>query len=768
MFHSRTKRSLGPLVAFVVVAFCTASAFAELPMARVTALFPPGGRVGSTVDVSVSGLDLDGATELRFSRAGLTASKSDDPSTQIEAKFKVSIGKNVPPGTYEARLVGRFGISNARAFVVGDRPELEHSASGNASDTAPQPLPVGTTVNARCTANSPDDYTLDLKQGQRVLLECATREIDARITPIILALDASGHEIDRSRRGGLLDFTAPHDGTYTIRVHDLLFRGGADYFYRLTASTAPHLDSIFPPVGQPGTKGHFTLYGRMLPGGKPSPLRGADGKSLEQLEVEIALPPEASAHPPTEPAAPLPPPSGIAADGIDYQLPSDKGVSNPMRIGLARAPVVLEQEPNDKPEQAQKLTVPCEYVGRFYPRGDADSVTFDADKGEIFWIEVVSERLGLPTSPEVLVQKVTKNDKGEEQASDPQELSSSDGKDAGGPAFRMATRDSGGKFTAKEAATYRITLRDLFNTADDNGSRVYRLSIRKPEPDFRLIAMPIASTSAGGNSQSETAITSTILRRGATGILRVVLLRMDGFDEPVQIEVQDLPKGVHCSGTTIPANDNAGTLFLTADDDAAAWTGTVKVTGSAKVGDAQRSRDAYPAEVAFGYVSGGGGGNLTDPPYTRLTTDLALAVDGQDREPIALRAGADTYESPAVGTLKIPIKIVRRGDGKPALRIRPVGLTGVSNNKEMKVDAGSDAQSLELEVPMQKLKPGTYTFAFVAQASVKYTGERADAGDGKKAGKQKGQGPKETPSTFYSPSITLTVTPAPEKSSKNK
>jgi hypothetical protein len=41
-------------------------------------------------------------------------------------------------------------------------------------------------------------------------------------------------------------------------------------------------------------------------------------------------------------------------------------------------------------------------------------------------IEVVSQRLGLPTSPFVLIQRVTKDDKGKEQASDVQEFYASD------------------------------------------------------------------------------------------------------------------------------------------------------------------------------------------------------------------------------------------------------------------------------------------------------------------------------------------------------
>ena len=54
-------------------------------------------------------------------------------------------------------------------------------------------------------------------------------------------------EIQRSRHGELLDFKAPSDGLYTLELHDLLSRGGEEYFYRLTMSTRwRHPDVPFP------------------------------------------------------------------------------------------------------------------------------------------------------------------------------------------------------------------------------------------------------------------------------------------------------------------------------------------------------------------------------------------------------------------------------------------------------------------------------------------------------------------------------------------
>ena len=55
---------------------------AQLPRARLFAVFPAGGQQGTTVDVNLaSGADLEDVTKLVFSHAGITvASAQDDPS----------------------------------------------------------------------------------------------------------------------------------------------------------------------------------------------------------------------------------------------------------------------------------------------------------------------------------------------------------------------------------------------------------------------------------------------------------------------------------------------------------------------------------------------------------------------------------------------------------------------------------------------------------------------------------------------------------------
>src|SRR5436189_3306440 len=90
-------------------------AMAELPSARLLTIFPPGAKVGSTSEVAAAGADLDDARAIYFSHPNITAVAQ----TNGPGKFLVSVGTNVPAGIYDARVIGRFGISNPRRFIVG-------------------------------------------------------------------------------------------------------------------------------------------------------------------------------------------------------------------------------------------------------------------------------------------------------------------------------------------------------------------------------------------------------------------------------------------------------------------------------------------------------------------------------------------------------------------------------------------------------------------------------------------------------------------------
>ena len=78
--------------ALVTPLMLVASAAAQLPMARLGSVFPPGAKQGAKVDVTISGTDLDEVTALRFSHPGITAA----PKMSEAAKPTALPGQFIP------------------------------------------------------------------------------------------------------------------------------------------------------------------------------------------------------------------------------------------------------------------------------------------------------------------------------------------------------------------------------------------------------------------------------------------------------------------------------------------------------------------------------------------------------------------------------------------------------------------------------------------------------------------------------------------------
>ncbi|MBI2947359.1 MAG: hypothetical protein HYY23_06915, partial [Verrucomicrobia bacterium] len=603
------------------------------------------------------------------------------------------------------------GISNPRLFAVSDRPESNEPSNNQASASAAE-LVLDTIGNGHADANAVDYFKFQVKKGQRIVAECVAKAIDSRMDPVLILQDATGREMDRIRRGGVLDYTASADGQLVLKVHDFLYRGGADYFYRLSIGTRPHIDFVSPPSGKPGTKSQFTLYGRNFPGGTPSEFK-LHGKALDKLAVEIELP----ANLAMEEAASfdfVAKPSDAPVEGFAYRLRAPEGVSNPVLISYATAPIILEQPSNDTPGTAQRVSLPCEYVGQFYPRNDRDWITFEAKKGEVYWVEVLSHRLGIATDPFVVIQRVSKNAKGEEQVSDVQELSDL-ATNIGGPEFNTATRDLEGRLEIKEDGTYRLQLRDLFNYAESDPRLVYRLALRKEAPDFRLVALPQPPPPIN-RDKKEALPWTPFLRKGETIAIKVLAYRRDNFNGDIQLSLEGLPPGVHFSAAKIEAGKSSATILVTADEKAARWVGAIQVLGKARIGSSEIVRQAREGSIVWTIPD-----YNNEPVPSRIEGGLMLAVSDKEAAPISISAVENKlWETSLAGKLQIPIKVLRRGDFSDAVKLKPAGIPPVDPMKEIDVNSKTNETMLTLDLTQLKIPVGTHTIHLQAQTKGKY------------------------------------------------
>jgi hypothetical protein len=580
---STTRKLLVPL-------FCVlgaASLWAQLPTARLLTVFPPGGKVGSTCEVTVAGIDLDDARVIYFSHSNITAAAQ----TNGAGKFLVSIGANVPVGTYDARVIGRYGMSNPRAFVVGDLEE--GTEKDNDSFQSATEVSLGSTMNGRAEAHAVDYFKFQVTSGQRIAISCEAPKIDSRMDPSLILYDDVARELKQSRRGGLLEFTATRNGPYVVKVHDFLFGGGNEHFYRLSIRT--------------------------------------DEDMLKR----------------------------------EHQLDE---------------PAVI------KP--------PCEVSGQFYPAGDVDSYAFEAKKGDVWWVEVFSQRMGLPTDPQLLINDQEFND-----------IEAN----VGGVEFKTSSLDPVGRFEAKEDGTCRIQLRDLFNRAANDPRLAYRLVVRKETPDFELIANPRGPLAK--KDSREIPVWTSALRRGETIPVRAMALRRDGFKGEISVQATGLPPGTASSELVLGGEQNSGILLITAAESATNWAGTISIVGKASVG----MRVAKAATLIWNVPD-----YNNEAVRARFTDSYALAICDELAPISVVPAEQKLLEVPATGKLAIPLKVTRRGEFNETFKLKAAGVAALDSLKEIEIKEKATNTVVELDLTQQKLTPGSYTFYLQGETKGKY------------------------------------------------
>ena len=691
------------------------------PFAELRSIFPPGAPVGGDVKVNVEGRHLDDLTVLQFSHPGLRGEK-------VDGGFQVNVSDDVPVGLYEVRARGRFGLSNPRPFAVSAWRESVESG-GNQSLEKAHPIEIGQVISGRANERAYDFYRFSAEAGQRLLVECEASILDSQMDPVLVLLDAEGRELDRSRRSGLLDFPVGTTGDYGLKIYDFLYRGGADYFYRLTLHDGPYMDFILPPSGEPGGPASFTVYGRNLPGGESAPESSVAGRSLEKLTVTIDLPSESDFHPPEGILSPGQP-ADAAADWIEWRWHQDGRNSNPVRIHRALAPVTLENEPNDEPAQAMKVAPPCEVAGRFFPSRDRDWIEFEAAKDETWWIEIFSDRLGQPTDPFLLVQRVTKGEGGEEKVSDVKELYDAETK-LGEREFDMDTRDAAWKFDVKESGTYRVMAQDLFHYAEPDPAHVYRLSVRRAAPDFRLVTVPEPPRSEDNNDR-KVRPWHVFLRKGETRPFKVLALRRDDFQGEIELSVEGLPEGIRASAGSIPEKHDEGWLFLTAQDNGADWAGPVMVMGRATIQDRTVERVSRFATVVR---------HVDDFNNESIASRLAsqAAVSASPFEPGWVRvraANGQSLEAAVDSELEIPVALAREEGFDQNIKFKLAGHDALSKVKEWEVDGQTTNANWKINLKEYQVPPGEYHVALQGLTKGKYRNQPEAAAAAEEASQQ--------------------------------
>lgn len=347
-------------------------------------VFPAGGQQGTTVPVRIGGHFLHDKADFLIVGPGVEGKTPIErtqtiwfegpliplPASQQKEDYpkdyagEIKIAVDAPPGVRYWHCTTSQGITPGMRFVIGDLPEIIEEETDENSAARPVSLPV--TINGRIFPREDvDDWSIEAKAGQVITCEVNAARIGSGLDSRLEVLGPNGQVLaensDTFELDSFVRFTAPSDGKYTIRIHDIRFEGLQHFVYRLTISAGPWLDHVYPLGGQRGTTLPLQLFGANLPSGR--------------LEFVV-------------------PPSGGSTSGLTFLSISLAGGITNAQLEIDDLPEHFEAEPNNETAQAKAIELPCVLNGRIERAGDFDLWSFTGKKGDAWLFDLRASRLG--------------------------------------------------------------------------------------------------------------------------------------------------------------------------------------------------------------------------------------------------------------------------------------------------------------------------------------------------------------------------------------
>ncbi len=443
--NGKTLIAIWAAISLSILAFPAALSGADEPIIPPTLsrIWPVGMERGTTRTFTVEGRNLEDTIAVLFDSPGLSvkvlnvnglpgATVSMDKFAaavplghQYSATIEVTAAKDVEAGVHWLRFDTPRGTSNTAVLDIGSLPEIEAKpASGlPAADSAyrdstianePQQVTLpATLVGTIAKPGEVHTFAFEGKSGQEMVFQAVGAELGSDLKAELVLRDSSGKVLARAGEYSpgpdavltvKLPADGPADGKYAISIMDRERGGGMNHYYRLNAGELPYVTGVFPLGVRAGQSTEITVQGVNLGGVhevKVDPPKWADGWTTIPL-----------------PLTDVAPGFSPAPEGVDRKKSADAGLKpatplDKIKLAVGNEPEIVEQEPNDTPVQAQRVTVPATINGTISGHidgaskpgsgsgvssgsGDEDYFRFTARQGEPLTIEVAAARLGSP------------------------------------------------------------------------------------------------------------------------------------------------------------------------------------------------------------------------------------------------------------------------------------------------------------------------------------------------------------------------------------
>ncbi len=186
------------------------------------------------------------------------------PAIASRIIIRLKIAADAAPGEREFRLLERNGrLSNPLKFFVGKAAEFrEEFFPFPPAKQNPVAFTIPGTLNGQIMPGEVDKFTFSMKKGEIVTFKLFGRHLNPFIGDGVPGhFQAVLEVVDKNRKSlafaddyffdpdPVLTFQAPADDEYTLLIRDAIYRGRADFVYRVTAQAGePLLPDAQAPV----------------------------------------------------------------------------------------------------------------------------------------------------------------------------------------------------------------------------------------------------------------------------------------------------------------------------------------------------------------------------------------------------------------------------------------------------------------------------------------------------------------------------------------
>jgi hypothetical protein len=615
---------------------------------------------------------------------------------------EIDVAPEARVGPVNFRLLTPLGTTPTGTFLIepfyGEVSDAEPNDSVEAAPEVYLPAIFAGTISRN---GDTDTYKIRARAGQRIVFENGALQLGSTLQPVVRILredQSLAAEFGADGPDSVKAFAHTFDqaGTYYLRISDFQQSGRPTHIYRFKAGDFAYVSGAYPLGVEKGKSTTLTLAGWNLPPtpltvtGAPDPLDPfavvlRPERSFQDLRLDLGSYPEAEA----QNGASLNFPStlnGRLQDSQRFRFRARKGEELVFEVLARRAGSDLDSELEvldaaGKPIERAVVRPVWETTTTLR---DHDSATrgirinsWNAMKvGDYVLIgNEVLKISAIPKTPDDDMifenfngQRLTYFDTTAEAHSIDKSIYKAIVHPAGSqftpnglPLLRLYYRnDDGGPgygkdsllhFTAPADGDYQLVLRDVRGSVAK--PQPYRLTARRPEPDFRLSMTPRNPTVPLG---------------GAIPIT-VQAFRMDGFEGPISLSVTGLPPGITATPALVPPGQVFATILLKSDG--------------------RPLTKALPIEVAGRAVTPGGRQLL------RLANqeDNLKLLSVMPKADITVTAQTRIVELEAGSTAEVSLSITRNNGfiGRvpvnvmnlpPSVRVLDVGLNGVLINED--------------------------------------------------------------------------------------